>query len=236
MYVITPSHGWILYESNGWLLKDVYLRAWFISYGFFLGGCLHYIFDAYGAIRKYCKDVVSDEELLPLDPDRAGGLRELGRLSLDLDSIIALPSIAIPIYLLRFEILQSFGREVDGGIGAPQMQAAIVLCTLYALVLAVVFFASISPAHEPMVKAKVKYLLKIHKEYKDLHKKLLDKLDTKEIIEPTEYRRLSGLYDLYDRVERMAVWPLDFRTVVRFAITSTLPLLSIGITISFSSI
>jgi hypothetical protein len=94
------------------------------------------------------------------------------------------------------------------------------------------FFASISPAHDDMVKAKTEYVLKIHNEYKDMHEALLKKLNTKKRIGHLEYNRLEGLYKLYDRVESMAVWPLDFRTTARFFVTSLLPLISIGITVS----
>ena len=228
MFLIGPQHGWV----QGNLLTELYLRAWFIFYGFFVGACLHYIFGGFWAIRKYCKDVVSHEEILPLDPDHTGGLRELGRLSLDLDLIVAVPSVAFPIYLLRFRLFEFLGREVKNIETHSEIRIAIMLSALYALLLVLVFFGSISPAHDDMVKAKNNYLLRMHSEYKGMHKELLHKLDTKQRVEPKEYSRLSGLYDLYDRVESMAVWPLDFRTTLRFLITSLLPLISVGITIS----
>lgn len=229
MFLIGPEHSWV----QGGLFKELYLRAWYIFYGFFVGACLYYIFTGFWVIRKYCKNVVSHEEILPLDPDHTGGLRELGQLSLDLDLIVALPSIAFPIYLLRFKLFEFLGREMENIETHGETHIAIVLSVLYALVLIFVFFVSISPVHDDMVKAKTNYILKIHSEYKDMHKELLHKLDTEQRIEPKEYSRLSGLYDLYDRVESMAVWPLDFRTMLRFSITSLLPLISVGITISF---
>lgn len=229
MRLIGPEHGWV----QGDPFKELYLRAWYVFYGFFLGTSSHYVIVGNNVIRKYCKDVVSDEEILPLDPDHTGGLRELGRLSLDLDLIVALPSVAFPVYFLRFQIFELFGYELPEIAMESEMQIATVISVLYAVLLILVFFVSISPAHDDMVKAKKNYLLKIHKEYKDMHKKLLHKLETKKRIEPEEYSRLSGLYDLYNRVQSMAVWPLDFRTVIRFAITSSLPLISVGISISF---
>lgn len=220
LFVINPEVGWVL----GSRLNEVYLRSWYVSLGFVAGASLHFIWGGFWIIRTYCKDVVSDEEIVPLDPDRTGGLRELGRLALDLDLIVALPVVAFPLYFLR---------EL-GFWDLKTIQLGIGLSILYALVLVFVFFVSISPAHDDMVKAKTKYLLKIHSEYKDMHKKLLHKLDTKQRIEPKDYNRLSGLYELYDRVESMAVWPLDFRTILRFAITSTAPLISVAISIRFS--
>lgn len=219
IFIIDPEVGWV---SNN-LFNELYLRIWYIFLGFLVGACLGSIWGGFWAIRKYCKNVVSHEEILPLDPDHTGGLRELGRLALDLDLIVALPSIAFPLYLL--------GREPEFW-GVKTIQLGIGISVLYALVLIFVFFLSISPAHDDMVTAKTNYLLKIHREYKDMHKTLLKKLEPKRLIDPKEYDRLSDLYKLYDRVESMAVWPLDFRTTLRFSITSLLPLITVGITIS----
>ena len=209
---------------QGNTFNELYFRAWYTFLGFLAGASLHYIFGGFWAIRKYCKDVVSHEEILPLDPDRTGGLRELGRLSLDLDLIVALPSIAFPIYLL--------GREPEFWREMKNIEPWAVVSILYAFVIIVVFFVSISPAHDDMVTAKTNYLLKIHSEYKDMHEKILQKLKPEKLIDPKEYDRLSGLFSLYDRVDNMAVWPLDFRTTLRFAITSSAPLISVAITIS----
>lgn len=214
IFTLDPSVGWV----KGHLLNILYYHAWFMFLGFLVGACLFYIWLGFWTIRTYCEVVVSHEAILPLDPDRTGGLRELGRLALDLDLIVALPSIAFPLHL-------------SGEVKA--VEPWIVVAILYALLLIFVFFVSISPAHDDMVRAKTNYLLKIHREYKDMHGKILQKLEPEKLIDPEEYERLSGLYELYDRVEKMAVWPLDFQTTLRFSITSLLPLVTIGITISF---
>ena len=211
LIIIEPEYGWV--QQN--LLKELYLRAWWIFLGFLAGASLYYILLEFWIIRKYCKDVVSHEEILPLHPDRTGGLKELGRLSFDLDLIVALPSIGFPITLLGF--MQRVIKNIE---------LTIALSVLYALTLVLVFFISISPAHDAMVKAKNDYVLKVHSEYRDLHEGLFKKLETKKRIEPEEYSRLSNLYDLYQSIEGMAVWPLDFSTILRFAITSLIPLVS----------
>ena len=218
LIIIEPEYGWI--QQN--LLKELYLRAWWIFLGFLAGASLYYILLEFWIIRKYCKDVVSHEEILPLHPDRTGGLKELGRLSFNLDLIVALPSIGFPITLLGF--MQRVIKNIE---------LTIALSVLYALTLVLVFFISISPAHDAMVKAKNDYVLKVHSEYRDLHEGLFKKLETKERIEPEEYSRLSGLYDLYKRVQSMAVWPLDFGTILRFSITSLIPLISALSTLQF---
>ena len=218
---IDPKIGWV----GGNILTELYLRIWYVFLGFLVGGSLFFMWGVFWAIRKYCKNVISHEDILPLDPDRTGGLRELGRLALDLDLIVALPSIVFPLYLLTNPELP---------ISIENAGPWILISIAYALVLIFMFFVSISPAHDDMVTAKTNYLLKIHREYKDMHKKIVQKLEPEELIEPGEYKRLSGLYELYDRVESMAVWPLDFQTTLRFSITSLLPLISVGISISIS--
>jgi hypothetical protein len=211
--ILKPDAGW----AGNYLPNILFFHAWFTFLGFLVGAFLYYVWSGFWAIRKYCKDVISSEEILPLDPDRTGWLRELGRLSLDLDLVVALPSIAFPLYLSSVKI------PAESWIG---------IALLYALVLVFVFFVSISPAHDDMVAAKTDYLLKVHSEYKDIHEGILQKLESDELINPEEYKELSGLYELYDRVERMSVWPLDFQTTLRFSITSLLPLVTVGITIS----
>ena len=220
---IEPEYGWV--QQN--LLKELYLRAWWIFLGFVAGASLYYVLAGFWAIRIYCRDVVSHEEILPLHPDRTGGLKELGRLSLDLDLIVAIPSVGFPIMLLGFVQRTFVQREIKN------IELVIALSTLYALTLVFVFFISISPAHDAMVKAKNDYVLKVHGEYRDLHEGLIDKLDTKKRIEPEEYSRLSSLYGLYQRVQDMAVWPLDLRTTLRFSITSLIPLISTLSTLQF---
>lgn len=222
MYLIGPEHGW----TQGFILPELYLITWYVSYGFLVGASLQYISVGFWVIRKFCKTVVTRELVRPLDPDSTGGLKQLGRLSLDLDLIVAIPSIAFPIAVLLFKQSELFGYQIRN------TEVGWMLAALYALLLVTIFFISISPAHDAMVEAKNEYLLRIHNEYKDMHEELIRKLKPKELIEPEEYERLLNLYKLYDRVEQMAVWPLDFRTVVRFAITSLLPLLSVGITLT----
>jgi len=207
--------GWI--QNN--LLNELYFLAWFSFLGFLAGSSLSYVFIGFWLIRKYCKDVISEKEVKPLDPDHTGGLRELGRLSLDLDLVVALPSLTFLIYLpQRPEVLSV---EVLGG-----------LSILYCLLLISVFFITLSPAHNAMVKAKIDCLTKIHKEYREMHETLIEKLVTEKRLKKEDYERLKGLYDLYDRTESMAVWPLDYRILLRFLVTSVLPLIASVITIS----
>jgi len=222
--LIGPEHGW----TQGFILPELYLRTWYVFLGFIAGASFQFISVGFWVIRKYCKDVVSQDVIRPLDPDSTGGLRELGRLSLDLDLIVATPSIALPIVFILLKRREFLGYEIEN------IEVTIVLAALYALLLVVIFFISISPAHDNMVKAKTDYLMKIHDEYKDMHKALVRKLKPGELIAPEEYERLLNLYKLHDRVEHMAVWPLDFRTVGRFVITSILPLISVGITYSLT--
>lgn len=207
--------GWI--QNNP--LNEWYTLTWFVAFGFIGGVCLYYIFTGFWIIRKYCKNVVSEKEVMPLDPDHTGGLRELGRLALDLDLVVALPSLAFLIYFPWNPGLLSIDVLIGLSIG-------------YCLVLIFVFFISLSPAHNDMLNAKIAYLLKIHHEYRETHQKLYRKLSTEEHLDSRDFERVEDLHRLYDHVESMAVWPLDYRTVLRFLITSLLPLIASIITVS----
>jgi hypothetical protein len=207
--------GWV--QNNPF--NELYFITWFIALGFIGGACLHYIFLSFWIIRRYCKDVISTDEIRPFDPDHTGGLRELGRLALDLDLVVALPSLAFLIYLPQ-------------NPGVLAIDVLIGISILYCLFLISVFFISLSPAHDSMINAKVRYLMKIHEEYRERHLELLNKLYTNEHLDSKDFSWLRGLYKLYDRVESMAVWPLDYRTLLRFLLTSILPLIASVITVS----
>ena len=133
--------------------------------------------------------------------------------------MVALPSLAFLIYLPQKP-------------GILSIEVFIGLSILYFLLLVTVFFISLSPAHAAMIDAKIEYLLKIHEEYREMHQGLSRKLSTEEHLNPKDFERLEGLYRLYDRVEGMAVWPLNYRILLRFVVTSILPLIASVITIS----
>ena len=222
-FVIVEKIGWI----QGNLFNELYLVVWFTFLGFLAGACIYFIGTGFWIIREYCKKVVTEAEILPFDPDSTGGLKELGRLSLDLDLVVALPSLVFLIYLPQNpDILTKWiGKEIF-----------IAWTILYTLFLIFVFFISLSPAHDDMIRAKTKNLIEIHTEYRDIHSRLIRKLRTKgEELKTEDYDIVKGLYDLYDRVEGMSVWPLDYRIMFRFIITSVLPLIAALITISIQA-
>jgi hypothetical protein len=218
-------------ERIGWIqgspFNELYFMTWFTFLGFLGGVVLYYIEFGFWVIRGYCKKVITEAEILPFDPDRTGGLKELGRLSLDLDLIVAVPSLAFLIYIPQNpDLLTEWGGK---GI-------LVALMGLYTLFLMFVFFISLSPAHDAMVTAKTKHLIDLHNEYRDIHSRLIHKLRTKgEELKPKDYNIVEGLYRLYDRVEGMSVWPLDYRIMLRFIITSVLPLITALVTISITA-
>jgi hypothetical protein len=63
------------------VLNEWYFLTWFVALGFIGGVCLFYIFGGFWVIRKYCKDVVSEKEVMPLDPDHTGGLKRIRQIS-----------------------------------------------------------------------------------------------------------------------------------------------------------
>ena len=134
-FLVIPEHSWVLYDPY----KAAYLRIWYIFFGVLVGVCVHYIFSAYSLIREYCKSVISSEVILPLDPDRTGGLRELGRLSLDLDFLVAFPSVAFPMLLLRYKLFEFLGLG-SGEIKPQEIQTFVLLSILYAIVIVFIFF------------------------------------------------------------------------------------------------
>lgn len=206
--------------------NDVYFLAWFTFIAFLAGVCLFYISTGFWTIREYCRKVITKDEVFPFDPDRTGGLKELGRLSLDLDLMVALPSLIIVIYIILDPSI------FTGWVGKEFIYA---LTGLYTLLLVLVFFISLSPAHGAMIESKSDHLKDLHSEYRDIHEKLMFKLKSKgEKLKSEDYKIVKGLYDLFDRADSMSVWPLDYRIMLRFILTSILPLIAALITITIT--
>jgi|GEM_PF-4435142 len=189
-----------------------YLALWiFIS---FLAGCLwNKIVVGIMILREYCKKFVTSDKIMPLNPDKTGGLSILGRISLELDIALAIPAILIPVY---------------HGIAKVSLTdpAAMGLILLYTAGLAVVFFLPLSSAHDVMLEAKERELLKIN----GIFRKIYAKIPVHdEPLDPKLLEQLRDLYFLHEKVRKMVVWPLDIGLILKYLFTVLFPII-IGVT------
>lgn len=159
------------------------------------------------AVRRYCRDFITPHRVLALNPDKVGGLRPLGQFSLGLDISFALASFVIFSYLIQ-------------GVSVTHPVVAITLL-LYTIVLVVVFFIPLSAAHESMLKAKERAYDQVNEMFKEINSKVSSgnkRFDFKHI------KALKNVYFLYDKVSKMAVWPLNISIVLKFIATSSFPI------------
>lgn len=151
-------------------------------------------------IQKLHKDDVLI--LRPLALDNAAGLGILGEISLSLYSTIVWPlvSSAISIYALGWTNI------------------AMITVPPYIIFLIIVFFFPLISAHDAMGKSKNKELKMLAQEYNVVYDKMLHKRKKSEEA-LSYYDHLSQINQLYERVEKMPVWPFDINTMVKFAST-----------------
>jgi hypothetical protein len=184
-------------------------------YYVFFGAVLTYvigavIFASMGsvkAIRRYCKEFITQDRVVALNPDKLGGLRPLGQFSLGLDIAFALPSFVMFSYLAQ---------------GYPINQPLVILLlVLYTIALVVIFFVPLGAAHGSMLAAKEKAYDQIHQVFNEINSKMSTKnkeFDFKQI------KALKETYFMYEKVSKMAVWPLNIDTVFKFLATSSFPI------------
>lgn len=213
-FVVIPYNAvylnWVTFDEPG-IFKYYYLSLWFFVP--FLIGCFwNKIIVGIMILREYCKKFVTADKIMPLNPDKTGGLSILGRLALELDTALAIPALLIPVYLIA---------------GVPLKNPVVIgLIILYTAGLAVVFFLPLSSAHDAMLEAKERELLKIDGKFRKIHAKTSAH---KEILDPKLLEELRSIYFLYEKVSKMVVWPLDISLILKYLFTVLFPII-IGVT------
>ena len=216
---------WSFYSPNLWWGESQYVISalYFISFsavaGYVVGAVIFVTMGAVRTVRHYCRTFISQEKVLALNPDKVGGLRPLGQFSLGLDIAFALPSLVIFSYLAQ-------------GVSITDPTVVVTL-PLYTIVLVVVFFIPLSAAHDSMLKAKERARNQVNEIFKDINSKISarDKgYNFKHI------RALKDVYFLHEEVSKMAVWPLNVSIILKFAATSSFPVVGSVIVAYFKNI
>jgi hypothetical protein len=204
---------WSIYTENLWWGRWQFTAGaiYYISFcalsAYIVGAIIFAAMGSVKAVRRYCKEFITGERVLALNPDKVGGLRPLGQFSLELDISFALPSFVIFSYLIQ-----------GVSIGNPVVVTTLLL---YTLILVVVFFIPLSAAHDSMLVAKERAYNQVNDIFKEVNSTMAVKG------KKFNFARIKGLKDvyfLYDRVSKMAVWPLNIGLVLKFAVTSSFPI------------
>ncbi len=203
--VYSPSLFW---GSAQFAVAALYFILFCAVLTYIIGACVFASVGAVIAARRYCKDFVTHERILALNPDRVGGLRPIGRFSLRLDVAFAMPSLVVFSYLAQ-------GVSIANPV-------VVVLLLLYTIALVVVFFIPLAAAHDSMLEAKEKAYDQVNEIFKEVNSKI------SEVHKNFNLRRIKALKDvyfLYERVQKMAVWPLNLDIVLKFVVTSSFPII-----------
>lgn len=190
--------------------------TWSALYFIFFCSALAYVVGAgifitigsVNAARRYCKDFVTPESILALNPDKAGGLRPIGRFSLRLDVAFALPSLVVFSYLAQ-------------GVSIAHPAVAVLLL-LYTVVLVVVFFIPLAAAHDSMLEAKDKAYDQVNEIFKEINSRISKGNKSYNL---KQIKALKDVHFLYEKVQKMAVWPLNLDIVLKFVATSSFPII-----------
>ncbi len=188
--------------------SSAFFIAWCAAVGYVIGASIFVAIGAIKALRKYCRTFVSPDKIVALNPDRVGGLKPFGEISLSLDIALSLPSTVFMVYL------GSGGASITHPIVAAML-------ALYTVLLVVVFLVPMAPAHNAMSAAKERALEEVNGIFLKIHSKMSGQGNR---LDPHAISNLNDVHVLYERVSRMAVWPLDSGIILKFAATALYPL------------
>ncbi|MBZ0180292.1 MAG: hypothetical protein K8F36_13445 [Melioribacteraceae bacterium] len=156
-------------------------------------------------VIKINKKIDSDNRfnINPLAPDRVGGLRELGQLTL------------IFFYITIVQFLHFFATSLIHDF--PLFH--YILYPLYFLFTIIIFFAPIYSVRKAMQIGKEKELKRINDAFLKVRQKIDYELDENASQRLLEFKRL------YKEAEKMPVWPFDIETFSKFGSVFLIPII-----------
>lgn len=140
-------------------------------------------------------------KLRPLNPDKAAGLGELGRFSLCVSILLLPPLLPIVAYILAL----SPNVLIVAGI------------SLYVPLLVITFFFPLGGLHDAMSSIKKKELETLSDTFNHTYERYLSHLRGDDSKSLDDVGALRDLTELYDRADKMPVWPFDTTTIAKFA-------------------
>ncbi|NUN08638.1 MAG: hypothetical protein HUU54_05620 [Ignavibacteriaceae bacterium] len=163
------------------------------------------------ATTKICKKLDNDGRfnIRPLSPDKAGGLRQLGGLTLLL------------FYIVIIQFSHLFATSLIIGFPATHQ----IIYPLYFIFTAFVFFYPIKSVRRSLKEAKSIELERLLR----LFDYAYQEFKLKSSIDPPNYSKsnlgeLLELKALYKQVEDMPIWPFDVDTLIKFSSIFIIPL------------
>ncbi len=182
----------------------------FIWIGFVLPHLLFKFIMVLHTMRSICHRLTKQNYLLirPLSPDKAGGLGGLGTYSLKM-VVILIPAL---LPLLLYIIFGELNIMLSIGI------------ILYVPLLLFTFFYPLSSAHYAMNKFKNEELQTLAGVFNRVYDEFTKDINTKQFEDiPDDFEIMDKLSQLYEKADKMPVWPFNMETFGRFsALVATL--------------
>ena len=148
-------------------------------------------------------------KIQPMHPDRCGGLKPLGTLSVAVSNFLGI----VMVFISLLVIFDPYARQ--------QLIYPILFVGFYTLAPFLMFF-SLSKASWQMRDTKAESLRRLANTF-DLYFQKLESSGKGDHYDLKSAEEIGTIYRLHDIVEKMPVWPFDMRSVLRFFTTITLP-------------
>jgi hypothetical protein len=210
--------GWVPWSSAGGYLELYpemsFARApfWFLNFYTLAFGAFNVVVTV-SVLRNLFR--TENIHLLPLHPDRCGGLSSISNYTIKVAYAIASAGLVISaatVYELNHGTLQDAYPIILGIV------AYVLLAPLF-------FFWPLGTAHDAMQEAKETELLMLAQRYDGIYSSLKKDVDLKEGDYEEKMKRLDQLKKLYTIAVEFPVWPFDVENVRRFFAVMTAPLI-----------
>lgn len=198
------NYGMDIWSSQNYL-TSFYTRTFYelIVFGFIFPIVLFKYFMIIHSMRHICIKFTKMQviKLRPLNPDRAGGLGVLGKYSLKLVLFLIPPLFPIMGYIFFGNVNILF----------------LVGLTLYIPFLIFTFFFPLSGAHGAMKTFKEQELRMLSEEFNNIYDKFISSIRNNNLPKITEeFELIEKIDDLYNKANRMPIWPFDTNTFTKF--------------------
>jgi hypothetical protein len=193
-FIYEPGRWTIGADQNAIWINDFYNTFCWAMVGYVIGLGLELALIYTFSINRYCKELLKVESIRLLPVEELGGLKPLGNLALRINIACVVPSIYVLFTLYRMWVEE--GKTV---INEP---LSLLMLTIYVLVLTLVFFKPIAPAHKVLVSAKEKAI-------KHFSRQIRQTYDHATSDNPAKNSLLCSLLSTYQSLKRAPTWPLD---------------------------
>ncbi|MDQ6830621.1 MAG: hypothetical protein M3081_17310 [Gemmatimonadota bacterium] len=209
-----PGASWIAPKAGQNVAGYAYLYSITLLYvlvTFYIIRCI--------TVSRFLADLVrrAPLQILPLHPDKCGGLRPVGRLGLRNQYTLTVLGLNIVLLLLVWRLRP----EGNAGVSTVMIGATIA----YLIFGPVVFMAPLLPFRDGMTQAKSRWMREVAQLVRRELERLHANIQTGQVTRADE-ESLERLQKIGAVIDELPVWPFDARTLRRFATAYLVPVIA----------